>query len=96
VNGRVNIVPDGTPFVRGDSNGDATVNITDARHALNYLFLRGATPPCLDAADANDDGKLNITDPIAILILLFRGGSPLPPPATPGLDPTADGLDCAG
>jgi hypothetical protein len=53
-------------------------------------------PPCLDAGDSNDAGELNVSDPIVLLLFLFQGGSPLPPPAVPGVDPTADRLDCAG
>ena len=93
VNGRINIVPDGTPFVRGDSNGDGGVNISDPTFTLNHLFLGAARPWCLDAADANDDGKLDISDAIATLQYLFLGGAALPPPiVAPGADPTDDAL----
>lgn len=58
-------------FVRGDSDGDGEVVLSDAVFTLNYLFLGGAVPSCLDAADANDDGELDIADPILTLIQLF-------------------------
>ena len=96
VNGRVNIVPDVTLFVRGDANGDETVDMSDAVQTLGFLFQSQQRPVCFDAADANDDGKLNISDPVATLMHLYLGGAPLPPPnGTPGEDPTADAMTCA-
>ena len=68
-------------FRRGDSNDDGSVNITDGIYILNYLFLGGPTPTCLEAADGNDDGGVNITDGIYILNYLFLGG---PEPPAPG------------
>jgi CD109 antigen len=86
------------PFLRGDSNADGEVNISDPVSTLGYLFLGAwseANPICRDAADTNDDGTVNITDPIVLLQYLFLGG---PAPAAPfpeaGMDPTEDGLDC--
>lgn len=83
------------PFIRGDANGDGEVNFTDVMTSLDYLFRRGATPACMDAADANDDGGLNLTDPVVTILFLFAGGAPLPPPTgSPGADPTPDELGC--
>ncbi|MGQ9590301.1 MAG: lamin tail domain-containing protein [Planctomycetota bacterium] len=93
----IEILPGTVEFVRGDADMDGLLAITDAIVSLNYLFLSGAEPPCLDAADATDDGKLNLTDPIYALDHLFRGG-PEPPPPYPekGVDRTEDNLDCKG
>ncbi len=91
------VLPDGTLFIRGDTNGDAAVDISDPQATLSHLFLGGERPRCYDAADANDDGRLDVSDPVATLGWLFLGASPLPPPGgTPGSDPTQDGLSCAG
>jgi hypothetical protein len=94
--------PGGTPgadlpsFIRGSSNGDSEVNLTDVIFALNYLFRGGPAPPCEDAADSNDDGKLDITDSINLLNHLFQGAvAPPPPYPGRGIDPTPDDLDCA-
>jgi hypothetical protein len=96
VTGRLQIVPDISIFVRGDSNGDGTVNLSDAQTTLNYLFLGRAVPACHDAADANDDGTINIVDAIATLDWLFRGSRRLPPPGgEAGGDPTPDSLRCS-
>ena len=68
------------PFVRGDSNGDAEVNISDATFTLQNLFLGGREPDCNNAADANGDGLINISDPTFSLNHLFLGGAPMPAP----------------
>lgn len=90
-------VQPGVRFRRGDANADGGLNITDGIFVLNYLFLGGTAPPCLEAADANDDGGLNITDGIFTLNYLFLGGSapPAPGPDACGLDEDADEFDCA-
>ncbi|MBI4606958.1 MAG: hypothetical protein HY721_33765, partial [Planctomycetes bacterium] len=62
LNGLVNIAPDIAVFVGGDSNGDAKVDISDARHTLGYLFLGEGPPACYDAADAGDDGRIDVSD----------------------------------
>lgn len=87
----------GEGFIRGNSNLDGTVNITDPIFTLNYLFLGTTEVTCLDAADADNDGKVNITDPIYVLGYLFLGSDPIPPPFPAcGLDQgPEDGLGCA-
>ncbi|MBI4606302.1 MAG: beta-propeller domain-containing protein [Planctomycetes bacterium] len=83
-------------FRRGDSNGDARLDLSDSVFSLASLFLGGAPTACLDAADANDDGTLDISDPLFTLIHLFLGGSAPPAPGLAcGEDGTADDLDCA-
>jgi hypothetical protein len=95
VNGLINIVPDATPFVRGDSNADLSIDISDASATLGYLFLGSEAPRCLDAADANDDARIDVSDPVRTLQHLFLGGTTLPPPFPfSGLDPTPDSLGC--
>jgi hypothetical protein len=86
-------------FIRGDTNADGDLNITDGIFLLNYLYLGGTAPPCLDSADCNDDGEHNITDGIFILNYLYLGGTEPPPPFEAcGVDPVAepaDAFDCA-
>ena len=85
----------GPVFIRGDSNNDTEVDISDAVFHLGYLFLGGETPPCLKASDMDDNGALEITDAIYLLNYLFLGGSIVPPPfPEPGPDPTPDDLSC--
>lgn len=82
-------------FLRGDSDGSGSLDISDAVSTIHYLFLDASEPDCLDAVDANDDGRVDIADPIFELDFLFRGGSS-PPPPFPGVgpDPTEDELTC--
>ncbi|MEM7261158.1 MAG: hypothetical protein AAF488_04145, partial [Planctomycetota bacterium] len=70
-------------YVRGDADASGIVNIADPIFILNYLFLGGTIPTCIDAADANGDGgEPSISDPVFLLLWLFAGGNP-PPPPTP-------------
>ena len=62
-------------FVRGDSNSDGSVNLTDGVIPLLFLFSGGAAPACLDATDTNDTGSVEITDAIIIFSWLFSGGA---------------------
>ncbi|MBI4584085.1 MAG: hypothetical protein HY717_08690 [Planctomycetes bacterium] len=83
-------------FMRGDSNADLTVDIGDAIFSLEFLFLNGDRPLCLDAADSNDDGQLDISDPVASLMYLFAGAGAHPAPGVfiPGFDLSVDDLHC--
>jgi hypothetical protein len=82
-------------FIRGDSNLDGAVDVSDAVHSLLVLFAGLEPENCDDARDANDDGARNLSDPVYLLEFLFRFG-PRPPPPYPsaGLDPSEDGLGC--
>lgn len=87
----------GTTFVRGNTNNDLRIDLSDAVAILNFLFLGiPAAAPCRDALDCNDDGKIDLSDPIFELAFLFQGGAPIPAPyPDAGLDPTPDSLpDC--
>ncbi|MBN1443847.1 MAG: hypothetical protein JXA90_14145, partial [Planctomycetes bacterium] len=81
-------------FVRGDSNRDSVVDLSDAIRTLLHLF-GGAQTTCEDAADADDSGSVEITDAVFTLDFLFRGGA-FPPAPFPqaGYDLTSDGLGC--
>lgn len=84
----------GSAFIRGDANGDWTVDISDALATLFYLF-HGRALRCADAADFDDNGAVGLTDAILGLDYLFRDGAQPPPPFPEiGLDPTPDGLEC--
>jgi hypothetical protein len=82
-------------FVRGDSNSDADLDISDAIFTLNFLFLGGDVPLCEDSADATDDGIIDISDGVRVVDFLFSGGRPPPLPyPEAGQDPTPDTLGC--
>lgn len=82
-------------FLRGDSDDDGELTISDPIYLLNFLFQGGSATPCDDAADSNDDGVLDISDAVAALSYLFLGGPMPPPEGAPGIDPTLDELGCA-
>ena len=73
-------------FHRGDGDGDGAMTITDAVRTLNFLFLGGSVPSCLEAADFDNSGAVDISDGIHVLNFLFRGGPPPSPPGSPTLD----------
>ena len=70
-------------FLRGDGNDDGTIDLTDGVYILNYLFLGGDSPGCMDAVDADDNGLVQLTDGVFILNFLFLGGA-VPPAPYPG------------
>ena len=82
-------------FVRGEANGDGSIDISDAVNML-FVFFAGAPTDCEDALDANDDGSLNVTDAVRLLDYLFRAGAaPAAPFPAASSDPTtADALGC--
>ncbi|MBI4606289.1 MAG: SUMF1/EgtB/PvdO family nonheme iron enzyme, partial [Planctomycetes bacterium] len=84
------------PFIRGDVDGNSTIEITDAIRLFGFLFKGSpAAHGCLEAANANSDGDLDISDGVYILLFLFRDG---PAPAAPfpgcGTDPAGSPLGC--
>ena len=92
---RVEVVDETALFIRGDANGDDRVNLPDAQSILNWLFLGGSEPSCLDGADVNDLGNITIAEAVTILNFLFVNGRPPAPPfPDPGVDPTEDEYGC--
>ncbi len=84
-------------FRRGDVNLDGNLDLSDPVSTLLALFLGGEPGTCDDAGDANDDGRIDISDPLYLLTHLFLGGAaPSSPGMACGVDPTDDGLGCAG
>jgi hypothetical protein len=84
-------------FRRGDPSGEGEIDISDPIFILDFLFLGGTAPVCLDAADIDDDGALSLTDGIRLLNYLFLSDAPPPPPGPNcGEDPTADPLEECG
>ena len=91
----VNGLAGDTGFIRGDTNDDGAVDLSDATFMLIALFASSDGPgiACADSADTNDDGVLNLTDAVRILNFLFLGGQPPAPPfQVCGGDPTGDAL----
>ncbi len=70
-------------FRRGDANGDAAVDLSDAVGTLYWLFLGDPDPGCLEAVDSDANGAHELTDAVYVLDYLFQAG---PAPPTPGPD----------
>jgi hypothetical protein len=84
-------------FIRGNANGDALIDISDALWILNSLFRESRPSACADASDANDDGRVDISDPIQLIEYLFLTGTAPPAPFVEcGLDRTEDEIGCPG
>jgi hypothetical protein len=89
-------------FIRGDSNLDGTVNLSDGVRTLNHLFLGDAPLGCADAADADDSGVLELTDAVYTFLFLFSASGRAPPAPGPfdcgrdggGPFGNPDGLTC--
>jgi hypothetical protein len=58
----------------GDANGDSVVDVADVVYEINYLFIDGPYPLCLDCADANGDCRIDICDVVYLLNYLFKEG----------------------
>ena len=67
-------------YMRGDSNADGEVDISDGITILEFLFTGELSVDCRDAGDANGDEALNISDALYIFQYLFLGGDPMPAP----------------
>jgi len=84
-------------FIRGDSNGDGIVDMSDAIYTMEYLYQGGPEPSCLAAANANDlwFGP-DLGAAILTLAFLFQGLPDLWPPGAfaCGEDPTLDEVSC--
>ncbi len=95
------LLPEGVllPFLRGDCNGNGDVfALTDGIFLLEWSFLDGREPPCLDAADVDDSGTISgLLDALYLLEWNFTDGEspPAPGPERCGPDLSADGLGCA-
>jgi hypothetical protein len=81
------IEPRGPLFRRGDGDASGSIDLSDAVNLLNFLFLAGEEPGCLDASDFDDSGLADISDAVASLNYQFLSGPPPEPPAPPGCGP---------
>lgn len=82
----------GIAFLRGNCNGDESLDISDPIFLLLYLFSGGKAPDCELACDSNSDGVLNIADPSHTLNYLFASG---PPPGEVPRCETAEAAACS-
>ncbi len=83
-------------FLRGDSNGDGNIDVSDVVSVLDYLFRDSGEVECQSAGDVDDSGTLDISDAVRLLHFLFAEATPpaTPGPRAAGIDPTPDLLTC--
>jgi len=76
-----------------DSNGDGSVNVSDAVYIILYVFNAGSPPPLpvLACGDANTDAAVNVSDAVYIINFVFVLESPAPGDCSPG---SWSGADC--
>ena len=63
----------GGAFLRGDVNGDGSVNISDVTALIDYLLSGNPSGVNLTAADANQDNSINISDVTSLIDYLLSG-----------------------
>jgi hypothetical protein len=74
-------------FIRGDTNLDGMIDVSDPITILNARFFDGEMLKCEAAADANCDTSIDLSDTVFLFYYLFLYGQrPLPPQGTPGPD----------
>ena len=66
----------GTPYIRGDCNGDGAIDVADVMQLINYLFIDGSPPDPLWVGDCNCDEVVDTADVIYLINYLFLEGSP--------------------
>ena len=77
-----NQIPDtceGTFFIRGDSNSDGQVDVTDGI-VIIYTVFGMMAPPCGMAMDVNADNLLNLADPMFLFQAIFSGETQISAP----------------
>ncbi|MBD3218154.1 MAG: hypothetical protein GF310_07750 [candidate division Zixibacteria bacterium] len=64
-------------YISGDTNGDGSLNVSDAVWLLNYVFDGGPEPlPVLMNGDTNCDSAVNVSDAVWLINYVFVGGPP--------------------
>ena len=59
--------------LRGDVNGDGSVNISDVTALIDFLLSGNASGISLSGADCNQDNSVNISDVTSLIDYLVTG-----------------------
>lgn len=82
-------------YERGDADGSGGVpTLGDTTYLINYFYMGGPTPPCLEAANANGDPYNDLSDIVYLLDYLFSMGPPPPFPFNNCFYDASDTLGC--
>jgi len=65
------------PEMRGDTNGDGTIDLGDVLYLVSYLYKDGLAPDPLLIGDVDCDGLIDLGDVLFLVNYLYKGG-PLP------------------
>lgn len=60
--------------LRGNTNDDQVISVSDVIHLINYLFRGGPAPYPLRDGDVDCDGKVSVSDVIYLINYLFKEG----------------------
>ena len=71
-------IQDAQSAVRGDVNGNGSVEVTDIIFLMNWVFRGEVSPLYLKQGDCNADGITDVTDIVSLQNCVFRG-DPLAP-----------------
>lgn len=72
--------PPCTPFIRGDTNSDSEVDLTDPIFLLTHLFGGGRAPDPPESGNVDGVGAVDLADAVYLLQYLFTEGDPPPFP----------------
>lgn len=67
----VNKVNKHVDFIKGDVNGDGTVNISDVNVLINIILGATMDAETMKRADVNEDGSINISDVNEVIALIL-------------------------
>lgn len=82
-------------LLRGDSNEDGFVSMSDAAFLVARLFLDGDASTCPRTNDVNGDNRVDLGDLIYLLNAIFGAGPIIPPPyPSCAADSLAGTVDC--
>lgn len=59
---------------RGDLTNDDLVDISDLMMMIDYMFLQGIAPECMESADVNGDESVDISDLMMMINFMFLNG----------------------
>jgi len=61
-------------FIRGDTNSDESISLSDIVFLISYLYKQGPAPEPMHSADTNYDGKVSLSDIVYLICYLYKGG----------------------
>ena len=63
-----------TTVIKGDANGDGTVDVADVVAIVNYILEKPGESFVFEAADINRDGTVDVSDVVSTVNIILKGG----------------------